>query len=293
MLCAITVMGKNSIVPVNNVMFLIFFLLFQFLKTQYIGAVIRAFQGASAAGVAFVSQSLAIGCRGITIVGTICGTAGGIPQTGAFLILTNRATRTGGVFSQVRTGFTIVIHGGCSRQAGLRSGFAAHGAAVHISVTRIGFDFVFGLAVAIQTSLPVLNIAFGDSRIVITGAAGCAFTRSIFAVTSLTDAKIWFLASNVITRAGRDAFFEISSVVGAIIVRFISFGTGSLGITFFYATFTVIQIIIITSGRHPAVILISIISRKLIPRTISGVGDKTGRGKLGEGGVVKPSPTPP
>ena len=99
MLCAITVMGRNSIVPVNNVMFLIFFLLFQFLKTQHIGAVIRAFQGTSAAGVAFVSQSLAIGCRGITIVGTICGTAGGIPQTRTFFILTNRATRTGGVFS--------------------------------------------------------------------------------------------------------------------------------------------------------------------------------------------------
>ena len=80
-LCAITVMGKNSIVPVNNVMFLIFFLLFLFLKTQHIGAVIRAFQGAAGAGVAFVSQSLAIGCRGITVVGAIRRAAGGIPQT--------------------------------------------------------------------------------------------------------------------------------------------------------------------------------------------------------------------
>ena len=98
MLCAMVVMGRNNIVPVNNVMFLIFFLLFQFLKTQHIGAVVRAFQGAAAACVAFVSQSLAIGCRGITIVGTICGTAGGIPKPRTFFILANRAARTGGVF---------------------------------------------------------------------------------------------------------------------------------------------------------------------------------------------------
>ena len=91
-------MGKNSIVPVNNVMFLIFFLLFQFLKTQHIGAVVRAFQGAAVAGIAFVSQSLAISRRGITVVGTIRGTAGGVPQAGAFFILAYGATRTGGVF---------------------------------------------------------------------------------------------------------------------------------------------------------------------------------------------------
>ena len=98
MLCAMVVMGRNNIVPVNNVMFLIFFLLFQFLKTQHIGAVVRAFQGAAVAGIAFVSQSLAIGCWGITVVGAIRCTAGGIPKPRTFFILAYGAARTGRVF---------------------------------------------------------------------------------------------------------------------------------------------------------------------------------------------------
>ncbi len=83
----------------------------------------------------------------VTIIRTIRRTAGGIPQTGAFLILAYGTTRAGRVFSQVRTGLTIVVHGRCSRQAGLCSGFTAHGAAIHKSVTGIGFDFVMFLSI--------------------------------------------------------------------------------------------------------------------------------------------------
>ena len=198
MFCAIAVMGRNSIVLVNNVMFLIFFLLFQFLKTQHVGAVIRAFQGASAAGVTFVPQSLAVGCRRIAIVGAIRRATGGIPKPGTLLILANRATRASRIFSQVWTSLAIVIHSRSSRQTALRSGFTAHRATVHISVTRIRFDFVLGLAIAIQTSFSVLNIALGNGSIVISGAAGRTFTGSIFSVTGFTNPVIWFLTGHII-----------------------------------------------------------------------------------------------
>ena len=198
MFCAIAVMGRNSIVPVNNVKFLIFFLLFQFLKTQHIGAVVRAFQGASAAGVTFVPQSLAVGCRGIAIVGAIRRATGGIPKPGTFLILANRAIRASRVFSQVRTSLTVVIHSRSSRQTGLCSRFSSHRAAIHISVTRVGFDFILGLAIAIQTSFSVLNIALGNSRIVISGAAGRTFAGSIFSVTGFTNPVIGLLTGHII-----------------------------------------------------------------------------------------------
>ena len=51
----------------------------------------------------------------VTIIRTIRGATGGIPQTRAFFILANRAARTGGVFPYVRASFAVVIHRGCSR----------------------------------------------------------------------------------------------------------------------------------------------------------------------------------
>ena len=238
-----------------------------FLKTQHIGAVIRAFQGAAAAGVAFVSQSLAIGCRGITVVGTIRCTAGGVPQTRTFLILAYGTAWTAGVFSQVRAGLTIVVHGACSRQTSLCVGFPTHGATVHKTVTGIGFYLIMFLAVTAETAFAVLYIALGDTGVVIaltsvatgtvqtvirtsvgaellagaafvnitgikflTGALGVFFTRGVFPVTSFTDAVIRNFAGDVITRTGRNTFFEIRAVVGTGVGRFLSFGTGGLSI---------------------------------------------------------------
>ena len=56
--------------------------------------------------------------------------------------------------------------------AGFCPDFGSHGAAVHISVTGIGFNFVMFLTVTAGTGFSVLHIALGDVvfRIGISGA---------------------------------------------------------------------------------------------------------------------------
>ena len=126
----------------------------------------------------------------VTIIRTIRGAAGGIPQAGAFLILANRAVWTGGVFSQVGAGLTIVVHGGCSRQTSRGSGFSAHGAAVHKPVTGIGFYLVMFLTVTAGTAFSVLNITLGNTRIVIalTSVATNAVSRQARSVSFSQEA---------------------------------------------------------------------------------------------------------
>ena len=106
----------------------------------------------------------------VTIIRAIRCTAGGIPQAGAFFILANRAARTGGVFSPIGAGLTIVVHRGCSRLASIGSGFSAHGAAVHISVTWVGFYLVMFLSVTAGAAFPVLNVALGNGGVIVAGA---------------------------------------------------------------------------------------------------------------------------
>ena len=75
--------------------------------------------------------------------------AGFVPEAGTFFISAGKRAGAAGEGAFVGAGFAVVIFCGCAGEAGFSSGLTAHGAAVHKSVTRIGFDFVFGLAVAV------------------------------------------------------------------------------------------------------------------------------------------------
>ena len=101
----------------------------------------------------------------------------------------------------------------------------------------------------------------------LTGALGIFFTGSIFAATRLTNPIIWFLAGHIIRGTGGNTFFKIITIVGTGVGRFLSFGTGSLGISLLTTAFFFIQIIIITISRpagSPMPVIISIITAKLI-----------------------------
>ena len=97
-------------------------------------------------------------------------TAGFIPEAGAFLIGAGERFRTAGEGAEVRTGFAVVIHGGCAGEAGCGAGIRAHGAAVHISVTGIGFYLVMFLTVTAETGFSVLYVAVGDGGVIVAGA---------------------------------------------------------------------------------------------------------------------------
>ena len=128
----------------------------------------------------------------------------------------------------------------------------------------------------------------------LTGAFGIFFTGGIFPVASLSDTIIRDITGHIISGTGRNTFFEITIIIRAGVGRILTFGTGSLGISLLTAAFFIIKlIVIIRSAGSPVPVIIGIIAGKLIPRTGRGVGHKTGRGKLDEGGVVKPSPAPP
>ena len=131
----------------------------------------------------------------------------------------------------------------------------------------------------------------------LTGAFGIFFTGGIFSVTSFANPVIRFLAGHIVRGTAVNTFFEISSVVGTGVGRFLTFGTGGLVISFLAATFFVVKVIVIitvsgTTG-NPMPVIIGIVAGKLIPRTVGRVGDKAGGSELDGGGVVKPSPTPP
>ena len=121
----------------------------------------------------------------VTIITTICGTAGGIPQTGTFLILANRAARTGGVFSQLRTRFAVVVFGRCSGQTSRGSGFSAHRTAIHKPATRVGFNLVMFLSVTAEAGLAILNITVGNTGIIISSTGVAAGAVSIVVRTSV------------------------------------------------------------------------------------------------------------
>ena len=104
----------------------------------------------------------------------------------------------------------------------------------------------------------------------LTGAFGVFFTRSIFAVTSFSNPVIRNFAGDVITRTGRNTFFEIRAVIRTEVGRFLSFGTGGLGVAFLTTAFGIVEVIVIaitwSSGRTMPVI-IGIIAGKLIAGT--------------------------
>ena len=77
-------------------------------------------------------------------------------------------------------------------------------------------------------------------------------------------------AGDVITRTGRNTFFEIRAVIRTEVGRFLSFGTGGLGVAFLTTAFGIVEVIVIaitwSSGRTMPVI-IGIIAGKLIAGT--------------------------
>ena len=103
----------------------------------------------------------------VTIIRTIRGATGGVPQTGALLILTYGATRAGRVFSQVRAGFAVVIHGGCPGKTSLRPGLTAHDPAINKSVAGIRLYLIMLLSVTAQAAFSVLDIAVGNTGVVV------------------------------------------------------------------------------------------------------------------------------
>ena len=133
----------------------------------------------------------------VTIIRTIRGATGGVPQTGALLILTYGAARAGGVFSQLRTRFAVVIFGRCPRQAGLRPSLTAHGPAINKSVAGIRLYLIMLLSVTAQAAFPILDIAVGNGGVIITrtGVATSAIqtviratvTTQLLAGTALID----------------------------------------------------------------------------------------------------------
>ena len=110
----------------------------------------------------------------------------------------------------------------------------------------------------------------------LTGAFGIFFAGSIFSVTVFADAIIRDFTGDIITRTGGNTFFEIRAVIRTGVGRFLTFGTGGLGISFLAAALGIVEVIVITSGRYAAVILIGIIPRKLIAGTVGCVGHETG-----------------
>ena len=99
------------------------------------------------------------------------------------------------------------------------------------------------------------------------GTFGVFFAGSIFSVTVFADAIVGDFTGDVITRTGGNTFFEIIAVVGAEVGRFLSFGTGGLGVAFLAAAFGIVEVIVIASGRYAAVILISIVAAEFIAGT--------------------------
>ena len=66
-----------------------------------------------------------------------------------------------------------------------------------------------------------------------------------------------------------------------------------MSIAFLAAAFAIVEVIVITSGRYAAVIIITVSIGEFIAGTTTGVGDEAGGCELDGGGVVKPFPTPP
>ena len=114
------------------------------------------------------------------------------------------------------------------------------------------------------------------------GAFGIFFAGSIFSVTVFADTVIRDFTGDVIAWTGGNTFFEIIAVVGASVDGFLTFGTGGLSIAFLAATFGIVEVIVITSGRYPAVIFIGIVASEFIAGTVGCVGNEAGSSELDE-----------
>ena len=133
----------------------------------------------------------------VTIIRTIRCTAGGIPEAGAFFILAYGTTRTGGVFSQLRTRFAVVVFGRCPGKTSRGTGLTTHSTAINKSVARVGLNLVMLLSVTAQAAFSVLHIAVGNTGVVVplTGVATSAIqtviratvTTQLLAGTALID----------------------------------------------------------------------------------------------------------
>ena len=149
------------------------------------------------------------------------------------------------------------------------------------------------LSVTAQAAFPVLNIAVGDGGIIVTGA-GITFAGGVFVAAGFADAEIRTFAGGVSVGAG--AFGEDGIVIGAGVCGCFTGEAGGLGVAFFFATFGVVEVIIIavsgaSGGAVSGVIVLGV--KEIVSGTVVGVGDETHGDELDKGGVVKPSPTPP
>ena len=149
------------------------------------------------------------------------------------------------------------------------------------------------LTVTAQAGFSVLHIAVGDGSIIVTGA-GITFAGGVFVAAGFADAEIRSFTGGVTGRAG--AFGEDGIVIGAGVCWRFTGEAGGLSVAFLFATFGVVEVIIITisrasGGAVSGVIVVGV--KEIVSGTVVGVGDKTHRGELDKGGVVKPSPTPP
>ena len=134
---------------------------------------------ASRTGVFIIIRAL-LGTGFSAFVPIVAGLAAGfIPEAGAFFISAGIGAGAAGESAEVGTSLAVVIHRGCSRQTSRGSGFSAHGSAVHISVTGIGFDFVMFLTVTAGADFAVLNVSLGDGGIIISGTGVATGTVSI------------------------------------------------------------------------------------------------------------------
>ena len=192
------------------------------------------------------------------------------------------------------------------------------------------------LSVTAGAGFPVLHIALGDGGVIIPGAGvaagtiqtvvrtsvrtellsgatgiciigvlffagafGVLFTRGIFIAAGRTYAVIGRGTGCISRRIG--AVFKIGAVVRAGVSGNFAGLAGGFVITFFFATFGIVEIIIIliaviglvATWCAVAVIVVSIVTGKLIAGAVIGVGDETNRGELDVRGIVKLSPTPP
>ena len=136
------------------------------------------------------------------------------------------------------------------------------------------------LSVTTEAPFSVLDIALGDGSIIVT-CAGVAFAGGIFVAAGFTDAEIRTFASGVSGGAG--AFGEDGIVIGAGVCWRFTGEAGGLSVAFLFATFFIIQIIIIAvSGASGSAVsgVIVIGVKEIVSGTVVGVGDKTHRGKF-------------
>ena len=136
------------------------------------------------------------------------------------------------------------------------------------------------LTITAEAGFSVLNIAVGDGSIIVTGA-GVAFAGGVFVAAGFTDAEIRTFTGGVSGRTG--AFGEDGVVIGAGVCWRFTGEAGGLSVAFLFATFGVVEVIIITisrasGGAVSGVIVVGV--KEIVSGTVVGVGDKTHRGEF-------------